>query len=137
MPKRVVSGVVTSDKMDKTRRVEINRSVKHPKYKKYVQRRTVCHVHDENNESHAGDLVEIIESQPLSKLKRWNLVRVIEKSTAVDVAALRAARKVAEQEAAEQAEAAKKNPAATAEPTPSEGETSSEGDDASAPSDSE
>ncbi|TWU05491.1 30S ribosomal protein S17 [Stieleria varia] len=97
MPKRVVSGIVTSDKMDKTRRVEINRSVKHPKYKKYVKRRTVCHVHDENNESGTGDLVEIIESQPLSKLKRWSLVRVIEKSTAVDVAALRAARKVAEE----------------------------------------
>ena len=97
MPKRVVSGVVTSDKMDKTRRVEINRSVKHPKYKKYISRRTVCHVHDENNESGVGDRVEIIESEPLSKLKRWRLVRVIEKSTEVDLVALRAARKEAEQ----------------------------------------
>ncbi|MCO8120244.1 30S ribosomal protein S17 [Stieleria sp. TO1_6] len=97
MPKRVVSGIVTSDKMDKTRRVEINRSVKHPKYKKYISRRTVCHVHDETNESHIGDLVEIVESAPVSKLKRWNLVRVIEKSTEVDLVALRAARKEAEQ----------------------------------------
>ncbi|OYP29899.1 30S ribosomal protein S17 [Rhodopirellula sp. MGV] len=97
MPKRVVSGIVTSDKMDKTRRVEINRRVKHPKYKKYVRRRTVCHVHDENNESSVGDRVEIIESEPLSKLKRWRLVRVIEKSTEVDLVALRAARKEAEQ----------------------------------------
>ena len=128
MPKRVVSGIVTSDKMDKTRRVEINRSVKHPKYKKYIQRRTVCHVHDENNESHTGDLVEIIESQPVSKLKRWNLVRVIEKSTAVDVAALRAARKVAEQEAADQAEAAKKSGSTkTAEPA-AEADTPAESD---------
>ena len=97
MPKRVVSGIVTSDKMDKTRRVEINRSVKHPKYKKYISRRTVCHVHDENNESGVGDRVEIIESEPLSKLKRWRLVRVIEKSTLVDLFALRAARNDAEQ----------------------------------------
>lgn len=102
MPKRVVSGVVTSDKMSKTRRVEINRVVKHPKYKKYVRRRTVCYAHDENNESGAGDVVEIVESEPLSKLKRWRLVRVIEKSTEVDLAALRAARKqAAEAEAAE------------------------------------
>ncbi|MEL6106301.1 MAG: 30S ribosomal protein S17 [Planctomycetota bacterium] len=100
MPKRVVSGIVTSDKMDKTRRVEINRSVKHPKYKKYVMRRTVCHVHDESNESHVGDRVEIVESAPISKLKRWSLVRVIEKSTEVDLVALRAARKEAEQAAA-------------------------------------
>ncbi|KAA5540212.1 30S ribosomal protein S17 [Roseiconus nitratireducens] len=97
MPKRVVSGIVTSDKMDKTRRVEINRLVKHPKYKKYISRRTVCHVHDEDNESHIGDRVEIIESEPLSKLKRWRLVRVLEKSTEVDLVALRAARKEAEQ----------------------------------------
>jgi len=96
MPKRVVAGIVTSDKMNKTRRVEINRVVKHPKYKKYIRRRTVCHVHDEGNESGMGDRVEIIESEPLSKLKRWRLVRVLEKSTAVDVVALRAARKEAE-----------------------------------------
>lgn len=128
MPKRVVSGVVTSDKMDKTRRVEINRSVQHPKYKKYIQRRTVCHVHDENNESHTGDVVEIIESQPISKTKRWNLVRVIEKSTAVDVAALRAARKVAEQEAAEQAEAAKKQQAESATAASDESESSESGE---------
>lgn len=97
MPKRVVSGIVTSDKMDKTRRVEINRSVQHPKYKKYISRRTICHVHDESNESNVGDRVEIVESKPLSKLKRWELVRVIEKSTEVDLVALRAARKEAEQ----------------------------------------
>jgi small subunit ribosomal protein S17 len=95
MPKRVLAGVVTSDKMNKTRRVEINRVVKHPRYKKYVRSRTVCHVHDEDNESGVGDRVEIIESEPLSKLKRWRLVRVLEKSTQVDVVALRAARKEA------------------------------------------
>ena len=106
MPKRVLSGIVTSDKMAKTRRVEIARKVKHPKYGKFVKRRTVCHVHDENNESGAGDLVEIIESAPLSKTKRWRLVKVLQKSTEVDLAALRAARKgavPAEEEAIEAA----------------------------------
>jgi small subunit ribosomal protein S17 len=90
MPKRVAIGFVTSDKMSKTRVVEINWKVKHPKYGKYVHRRTKCYVHDENNEAGMGDRVEIVESQPLSKKKRWSLVRVVEKSTAVDVAALRA-----------------------------------------------
>lgn len=106
MPKRIVSGIVTSDKMSKTRRVEIDRLVKHTQYKKYVHRRTVCYAHDENNESAAGDKVEIIESEPLSKLKRWRLVRVLEKSTAVDVAALRAIRKGATPAEAETLEAA-------------------------------
>jgi small subunit ribosomal protein S17 len=106
MPKRVVSGIVTSDKMSKTRRVEINRLVKHPKYKKYVRQRSVCYAHDEQNESGAGDRVEIIESEPLSKLKRWRLVRVLEKSTEVDLAALRAARKGATQAETEAIEAA-------------------------------
>ncbi|TWT54444.1 30S ribosomal protein S17 [Rubripirellula amarantea] len=101
MPKRIVSGIVTSDKMSKTRRVEIARLVKHPKYKKYIRTRTVCYAHDENDESGTGDRVEIMESRPLSKLKRWTLVRVVEKSTEVDVAALRAARKEAESEAIE------------------------------------
>ena len=93
MPARVVVGVVTSDKASKTRRVEINRTVKHPKYGKFVKRKTVCHVHDEENESAMGDRVEIRESRPLSRLKRWTLVRVVEKSTEVDLAALRAARR--------------------------------------------
>jgi small subunit ribosomal protein S17 len=92
MPKRVAIGVVSSDKMTKTRRVEIARLVQHPKYGKFVRRRTVCYVHDENEESGEGDTVEIIEAGPLSKQKRWKLVRVVEKSRAVDVAALKAAR---------------------------------------------
>ncbi len=117
MPKRVVTGVVTSDKMSKTRRVEIHRLVQHPKYKKYIRRRTVCYAHDEANESGAGDRVEIIESAPLSKLKRWRLVRVLEKSTEVDVAALRAARKgdtQAESEAIEAAHAGESDETETA-----------------------
>lgn len=101
MPARVLVGVVTSDKSSKTRRVEINRTVKHPKYGKYVKRRSVCHVHDENNESAAGDTVEIKESPPVSRLKRWTLLRVIEKSKEVDLAALRAARRAQSDEQSE------------------------------------
>ena len=97
MPKKVAIGVVTQASNDKSRRVEIERLVKHPKYGKYIRQRTVCHVHDEQNASGAGDTVEIIESRPRSKTKRWELVKVVEKSRAVDLAALRAA---AKQEAA-------------------------------------
>lgn len=98
MPKKQVTGVVTSDKMDKSRRVEIARLVKHPKYGKFIQSRTVCQVHDENNESKEGDTVEIIECPPKSKTKRWDLLRVVAKSQIVDITAMRAALK-AQQEA--------------------------------------
>jgi small subunit ribosomal protein S17 len=91
MPKRVEVGIVRSDKAAKTRRVEIPRQIRHPKYGKILHRKTVCHVHDEADESHTGDTVEIIECRPMSRLKRWKLVRVVEKSKAVDLAALRAA----------------------------------------------
>ena len=89
MPKMVAVGIVTSDKMSKTRRVEIPRTVKSRKYGKYVRQKTVCHVHDENNESALGDTVEIIESRPLSKTKRWKLNRVVAKGNVIDIAALR------------------------------------------------
>lgn len=92
MPRKVVIGVVTSDRAAKTRRVEIARKVKHSKYGKIIRKKTVCHVHDEQEESGIGDTVEIVESRPLSKTKRWNLVRIVEKSRAVDVAALKAAK---------------------------------------------
>lgn len=91
MPKKVAVGVVTSDKASKTRRVELLRMIQHPKYKKYLRRRTICHVHDEKDDSSLGDTVEIIESRPLSKTKHWRLVRVVAKSRAVDLAALKAA----------------------------------------------
>ncbi len=92
MPRRILEGVVTSDRASKTRRVEIPRVVRHSRYSKIISRRTVCHVHDENNESAIGDRVRIEESRPLSKLKRWRLIEVLEKSKEVDVAALRLAR---------------------------------------------
>lgn len=90
MPKRVEIGVVKSDKMNKTRRVEIPRLVRHKLYGKTLRRRTVCHVHDENNESREGDTVEIQEAPPMSKLKRWTLVRIVRPGnlvTAVDASA--------------------------------------------------
>jgi small subunit ribosomal protein S17 len=80
--RRVAIGIVTSDKVNKTRRVEIPRLVKHPRYGKYIRRRTICHVHDEQNETRTGDTVEIMESRPLSKTKHWRLVRVVAKAAA-------------------------------------------------------
>ena len=78
--RRTAVGVVTSDKMNKTRRVEIPRLVKHPRYGKYIKRRTICKVHDENNACHIGDTVEIMETRPLSKTKNWRLVRIVTKA---------------------------------------------------------
>jgi small subunit ribosomal protein S17 len=68
--------------MDKSIVVLIERRVKHPIYGKYMTRSTKLHVHDENNDSRAGDKVEIVECRPVSKTKAWNLVRVIERATA-------------------------------------------------------
>jgi small subunit ribosomal protein S17 len=70
-------GMVASDKMSKTRRVIVERLVPHPKYGKMMRKRTVCHAHDEDNSSHKGDLVEIMETRPLSKLKRWRITRIV------------------------------------------------------------
>jgi small subunit ribosomal protein S17 len=78
--RRTAVGVVVSDKMKKTRRVEIPRLEKHPRYGKYIKRRTICYAHDENNESQVGDTVEIMEARPMSKLKRWRLVKVVKKA---------------------------------------------------------
>jgi small subunit ribosomal protein S17 len=73
-------GVVDSDKRDKTRRVVINYLTMHPKYGKYVRKRTILHVHDEGNESHTGDRVEVAPCRPISKTKRWRLVRVVDRA---------------------------------------------------------
>lgn len=81
MRKRQV-GVVASDKMSKSRRVEVERVFRHPKYGKIVRRTTVCYMHDEDNSSRQGDIVELVESRPLSRLKRWNLVRIVQSAGA-------------------------------------------------------
>ena len=73
------TGVVKSNKMDKTITVAIERRVKHPLYGKFVKKTTSFHAHDEKNECSIGDLVKIMETRPLSKTKRWRLVEVIEK----------------------------------------------------------
>ena len=77
-------GVVVSDKAEKTRVVSVQRRVKHPRYEKIVRRRSKFYVHDEKNQSHIGDLVEIMGTRPLSKLKRWRLVRVVKAAPRVE-----------------------------------------------------
>jgi small subunit ribosomal protein S17 len=74
------TGVVRSNKMDKTITVAVERKVKHPIYGKFVKKTTSFHAHDEKNECTIGDIVKIMESRPLSKTKRWRLVEVIEKA---------------------------------------------------------
>ena len=71
--------VVDSDARDKSRKVVIHYKTKHPKYGKFVSKRTVLHVHDENNESSNGDVVEIVQCSPISKTKSWKLNRIVEK----------------------------------------------------------
>ena len=75
-------GVVTSDVRDKSCKVEIQFSVKHPKYGKYIRRRSLIHAHDENNEAKLGDSVEIAECRPISKTKSWVVTRIVESATA-------------------------------------------------------
>jgi small subunit ribosomal protein S17 len=77
---RTVVGVVASDKGDKTIKVVVNYQTKHPKYGKYLKRRTVLHAHDEKNDAKLGDTVEIAECRPLSKTKHHRLVRIVERA---------------------------------------------------------
>lgn len=77
--KRVI-GVVSSDKMDKTIVVKVERRKRHPRYGKYVKKITVYKTHDEENKAKVGDKVEIVETRPLSKTKHWRLVRVLEET---------------------------------------------------------
>ena len=79
-PRKTVEGVVTSDKMEKSITVAIERLELHRRYKKYVRRKTKLHAHDEENTAKAGDIVRISETRPLSKLKRWRLVEVVRRA---------------------------------------------------------
>ena len=72
-------GVVSSNRMDKTITVSVERKVKHPLYGKFVKKSTKFHAHDEKNECSIGDTVRIMETRPMSKTKRWRLVEVVEK----------------------------------------------------------
>jgi small subunit ribosomal protein S17 len=77
--RKIRTGVVTSNKMEKTITVAIERKVKHPIYGKFVKKTTKFHAHDEKSECSIGDLVKIMETRPMSKTKRWRLVEVLEK----------------------------------------------------------
>lgn len=77
--KKILQGVVISDKMDKTIQVLVERTVQDPKYKKYVKKRKKFMAHDEKNECRVGDLVEIIESRPLSRHKHFTLNRILKR----------------------------------------------------------
>lgn len=77
--KRTLIGVVVSDKMNKTRVVQVERRYAHRKYGKFLTQRNKYKVHDENNETRTGDRVQIVESRPLSKDKRWKLAKLIER----------------------------------------------------------
>ena len=81
--RKVLTGTVVSDKMDKTRVVLVERRAAQPLSKTVVTHTSKSYIHDENNESKTGDVVEIMETRPLSKLKRWRLVRII-KAAVID-----------------------------------------------------
>jgi small subunit ribosomal protein S17 len=73
-------GVVTSDKMEKSIVVSVERKVKQPKYGKFVKKTTKFVAHDENNDCHVGDTVRIMETRPLSKSKNWRMVEIVERA---------------------------------------------------------
>jgi small subunit ribosomal protein S17 len=82
--RKFLQGVVSSRSGDKSVKVIVAYKIPHPRYHKVINRKTVLHVHDENNESKAGDKVEIMETRPMSKLKRFRITRVIEVSPVLD-----------------------------------------------------
>lgn len=89
-------GIVESDSRTRTRKVVVNFLSRHPKYGKYIRRRTVLQVHDEQNASRTGDVVEVVPCRPVSKTKSWRLSRVVE-SRVAKTAALASAKAQAEQ----------------------------------------
>jgi small subunit ribosomal protein S17 len=80
-------GVVIGDRMHKTVVVSVERTVMHPKYKKYLRRRTKVKAHDESNQSHVGDRVLIVECRPLSRDKRWRVSQVLERAKTMEAGA--------------------------------------------------
>lgn len=78
--RKMREGVVVSDKMDKTRVVKVSWSTTHSLYHKVLRRQSKFYAHDEKNESHVGDKVQIMETKPMSKLKRWRITQIVEKS---------------------------------------------------------
>ncbi len=82
--KRTLTGKVVSDSRDKTIAILVERTVKHPIYKKIIKRSTKVHAHDENNECKIGDKVKVSETAPFSKTKHWILVEIIKKAVTID-----------------------------------------------------
>lgn len=78
--RKVRTGIVTSSAMDKSIVVRIDRKIKHPLYSRPVMRSAKLYVHDEKNEANIGDTVRVMETRPLSKLKRWRLVEIVERA---------------------------------------------------------
>jgi len=99
--RKTLIGFVTSRSGDKSIKVTIPYKTPHPLYHKVVNRQTVVHAHDEKNETHPGDKVEIMETRPLSRLKRWRIVSILERAASIeDVAASVAESAAAAEEAA-------------------------------------
>ncbi|MCX6938120.1 MAG: 30S ribosomal protein S17 [Verrucomicrobia bacterium] len=86
--RKTLIGNVTSRSGDKSIKVTVPFKVPHPRYQKVINRKTVVHVHDEKNETHLGDKVEIMETRPISRLKRWRVINVLERAIIADVAAV-------------------------------------------------
>ena len=78
--RKIRTGVVVSEKMDKTVLIRIDRTVRHPLYKKTLKRSNKLAVHDENNDARVGDTVRVMETRPLSKTKRWRIVDIVERA---------------------------------------------------------
>lgn len=97
--RQTLIGVVTSRSGDKSVKVTIPYKIPHPRYKKVINRKSVVHVHDEKNETHVGDKVEIMETRPLSRLKRFRILRIVTLSADASVAAAREAAAAAATEA--------------------------------------
>lgn len=86
--RKTLVGFVSSRSGDKSIKVTVPFKVPHPRYQKVINRKTVVHVHDEKNETHLGDKVEIMETRPISRLKRWRVINVIERAVTADVTAV-------------------------------------------------
>ena len=79
-PRKVREGIVSSSKMDRTLVVEVVERVRHPKYNKFVMRTKKLYAHDEANDANVGDRVRVMETRPLSKMKRWRVIEILERA---------------------------------------------------------
>ena len=86
--RKAVIGFVTSKMGDKSVKVTVPYKTPHPLYHKVINRKTVLHVHDEKNEARLGDKIEVMETRPISRLKRWRVIRVVEAAVGVDLVAV-------------------------------------------------